>query len=533
MQLADALTTEPLQRARVVAGHAGIDRRIRWIHVVDLPDPSRWVRPGMLLLATGYAWPRDADAQRALIRDLAQCEIAAVGLAVPQFFERFPAVMCEEADRLALPLLEIPWEIPFAQIGEQLLQALVVQQYRQLERSEAIHRALTQAAVEAESLQDIVAALGQLIDRAVTFEDADGQILAAHRHPTMEDDLRRATLELGRTPPAYEALLAAVGLPQAISAAAGAIRVPPFPEIGATGRVVCPIRLRREVVGRAWIIEGARPLSDLDLRAAEQAALIAALHILHQREIELRESRLGGALLSSLLDTRVALTPQTLERARMIGLDLQRPYHVAMLLLHGASPPTPASLERRDRVVAAIRKHLHPLGTDLLMLLSGAQMTALIPAGEEPLALWDAVAAEDLSMAYSRPYAGVAGLQRGAAELAAIVSILRPGEVASYEQLQLPRVLAGDRQAQIEFVDLCFGPIQRARGGEALAASLRAYVAHGFHLGRTAKALFIHPKTLSYRLARCADLAALDLADPQVRFRLQLAHELLSQHLLP
>ena len=129
MQLSEALQFEALRRAQVVAGGGSLSRAVRWVHVVDLPDPAAWVRPGMLLLTTGYAWPRAEAAQRALARALAEREIAAVGLAVPQFFEHFPAAMRAEAERAGLPLIEIPWEVPFAQIAEELLQALVVDQY--------------------------------------------------------------------------------------------------------------------------------------------------------------------------------------------------------------------------------------------------------------------------------------------------------------------------------------------------------------------------------------------------------------------
>ena len=40
-----------------------------------------------------------------------------------------------------------------------------------------------------------------------------------------------------------------------------------------------------EFVGVVWIIEGDEPLSELDHRAAEYAALVAAIHVAHQREL--------------------------------------------------------------------------------------------------------------------------------------------------------------------------------------------------------------------------------------------------------
>lgn len=528
MELQEALQFEALRRASVVAGAAGLGRPVRWVHVVDLPDPAAWVQPGMLLLTTGYAWPRAEEELRALTRALAERQIAGVGLAVPQFFEHFPAAMRQEAERAGLPLIEIPWEVPFAQIAEELLQALVVDQYRQIERLEATHRALTRAAVEAESLQDIATALGTLLDRAVTIEDADGKLLAAHRHPTLEDELRRATVEQGSTPPAYEAALEQLGLSRALATAAGPLRIPAMPALGATGRVVCPIMLKRELVGRAWIIEGGRPLSDTDLRAAEQAALIAALHMLHQRELEVREARVGYAFLDSLLGGDFALTPQAAERARLLGFDPAGSYRVGLLVLHTGLPLAGEGFQRRERLATALRLRLQAAGGPTLLALSVNQIPFLLPATADPAPLWAALAAPDVSLALSRAYDGVAGVRRAYRELQALVPLLRPGELQLAERLLLPRLLAGDAAARAEFLDELLGPLRRARHGDDLVASLLAFARHGFRLGRAAETLYIHPKTLAYRLGRIAALSGLDLDDPETRFRVQLAAQILA-----
>ena len=43
-------------------------------------------------------------------------------------------------------------------------------------------------------------------------------------------------------------------------------------------------------------------LSELDMRAAEHAALVAAVHVAHQRELAMTEARLGYASFLSLLE---------------------------------------------------------------------------------------------------------------------------------------------------------------------------------------------------------------------------------------
>jgi predicted amidohydrolase YtcJ len=60
LPLAELLGLPSLSRARLLAGDPW--RRVGWVHVVDVPEPAPWVRPGQLVLTTGYAWPRKAPA---------------------------------------------------------------------------------------------------------------------------------------------------------------------------------------------------------------------------------------------------------------------------------------------------------------------------------------------------------------------------------------------------------------------------------------------------------------------------------------
>ena len=53
--------------------------------------------------------------------------------------------------------------------------------------------------------------------------------------------------------------------------------------------------------------------------------------------------------------------------------------------------------------------------------------------------------------------------------------------------------------------------------------TLDAFLTHGGNHSETAKALILHRNTLSYRLDRIAEVTGLDLDDPAVRFRAQVA----------
>lgn len=529
MRLSQLLALPLLSRARLVAGRDGVERDVRWTGVVDIPDPHEWLQPGQLLLSTGYAWPRDEEGQRRFVRSLEERALAALALAVPQFFSAVPEAVAREADRVGLPVLEVPWEIPFARITEEAQRALLAEQHQLIERSEAIHRALTRAAVQASSLQQIANVLSELIDRDVTFESATGQLYAASYLSGERDPVRDSTVSEGITPPAVMAELERRGHLQRLRSQREPLHVPAIPELGLSARLACPIRVSGELVGLVWVIEGDSPVGELDLRAAEHAATVVALHIAHQQTLAQLESRLGYAFLDSVLEGTLEPTQQNLERARLLGFEWERSYRVGIAVLHDV--PLPLSREgflRRERLVDALRTRIAELGGTPFLSVSQNRVSLLLEDGLEPGGLRIAEVQHGVGMAWGLPRSGVPGIQRSFREAYALVPHLGAGDVLLYDHWLVPRVLLGDADARSALVGDVFGRLRERRGGEALVETVVAWSQQGFEAKRTAALLGLHANTVRYRLERVAESLGVDLADPDVRFRIRLAGALLS-----
>ncbi len=445
MTLAELLELPILNGARVVAGREGLHRDVRWLHVVDLPDPVDWVGADHLLLTTGIAWPRTPGAERDRIRALARQGLAGLGMAVPQFFEHFSDTSRREADAAGLPLLEIAWEIPFAQITEEAHRAILAQQYRAVERSEAAHRALTRAAVEAVSLRELADTLGRLIDRHVVFEGADGEILASY----------------------------------APGAALGGPRPPPGSADDPYAHAACPIRIHGEEVGRVCILAGGVPLSDGDRRAGEHAAVVAALHIAHQRQLASLEERLGHAFLDALLEGSFATTDQNLERARLAGFDVRGRYRVGVLALDEDVPLSRESLLRREATAERLRAVLVREAGVALVSVSLNRIAFLLPCGVEPASIWRPFGGAG-SLGVGSCQQGVEGVRGSHQDAMAALRLATSPGLHRHEDFVVPRLLRGDVQAGEQLLAELFGGLEGARGGDTLRRSLLCWARHGF-----------------------------------------------------
>ncbi|MDQ2817589.1 MAG: PucR family transcriptional regulator ligand-binding domain-containing protein [Candidatus Eremiobacteraeota bacterium] len=510
-----------------MAGATGLDRDIRWAHVIDMPEPAPWVRPGQLLLTTGFAWPDRALDQRRQIRLLDERGLAAMALAVPRYRDHFSDDARAEADRCGLPLLEIPFDVPFAQITEELHRMVIAEQYSLIGRSEEIHRALTRAAARSENLNDLARSLGELIGRTVIFEDPGGKLLAAYVCAGSDDVIARETIIKAHSPAVLRQAMERLGLLKEMRAAGeSSARIPAMPQIGLTARVACPIRLGSELVGLVWIVEGEAALSELDNRAAEHAALIAAVQVAHQRQLETTEARLGYASFLSLLEAE-ADDAQTVERARLLGFEPEGLHRVGIAVIPEPLPLNREAFLRRELVAGTLRAKLTGAGARPLLAPSLNYVAFLLPDGIDARVLWQAGGDDEIAILVGRPHAGTHGLRRSYREALSLLNYRDGQSVRFFEDALVPRVLMGDPGAREAFVDDLFGALAKRKGGATLRGALLAFARAGFNFKETARKLQIHQNTLRYRLGRAVEWTHLDLAEPENRFRLQLAAHLL------
>jgi purine catabolism regulator len=527
MKVANALKLGSLRGAKVVAGQDGLDREVRWAHVIEIPDPRNAIRAGQLVLTTAFGWPRDESALKEMIQAFVATGIAGVGLAAPKYLEHFPTVMIEEAEASNLPLVEIPWEVRFAQVTQEVNTAIMAEQYRVIERSAAIHRDLTRAALEADTLQDVAVVVGNLTKRSIMFADMGGHLLAHHDEGT-GDAIFDAAGRDGRVPDDYVTFLRESGWQETIEQSSGSLRIPSVPETDAAARIVCPIRLKGELVGVVWIIESKEPLGELDMRAAEHAAVVAALIIVNQRRLAMLEARLGSSFLDSILEGHFDNSPHGVERARLLDFNLDDSYRVCIVVVEERLPLSQEGIQRRDSLAERLKQRIHRRGSASMVSTRLNQIVVALPANLDPTLISSCLPPRKALVGIGRARVGPKGVRQSYLEVNSLLPYINPGEVKRYEELLLPRVLAGDAEAQAGFVEDLLGPIRRVRGGDVIADSVLQLAEHGFKRARTAAALGIHPNTLRYRIERGCALAGLDLQTPETRFRLQLAVQLLS-----
>jgi DNA-binding PucR family transcriptional regulator len=87
-----------------------------------------------------------------------------------------------------------------------------------------------------------------------------------------------------------------------------------------------------------------------------------------------------------------------------------------------------------------------------------------------------------------------------------------PAPVAA-DDLLLERTLGGDQDARRHLVEQVYLPLVESRG--ALLETIEAWFGHGRSVEATARALFVHPNTIRYRLRQVDELTHLSPTQPR------------------
>lgn len=370
-----------------------------------------------------------------------------------------------------------------------------------VERAASAHDRLADLVLRGGGVEDVAAAVSDVLGGALLVLDADGRVLASTGPGAgCPDD---ATLA--------EAVTASRASGRAVLAGAC---------------VVAAVAAGSEQLG-ALVLSGVPELAGADQRILERAALVTALLLLFRRSAADAEERVRGELLGDLL-AAPRRDPDTLrERARRLGVDLDTPHTVVAVDAGDLPRQRVASFATR---LAADRKGLagSHSGRVLLML---PQRDPALAARAVAQALEHGLGGP-VTAGAGGPGEGPEGVAAAHADaercLEAMLALGRRGTGGAMADLGFLGLVLGESRDAGGFVRRTLGPLldYDARRGTELLATREQYFAHGGSLARTREVLHVHVNTVAQRLERIGRLLGEDWSAPDRALEVQLALKL-------
>ncbi|MEK3788996.1 MULTISPECIES: PucR family transcriptional regulator [Paenibacillus] len=487
--LQELMNISILSRAKVISGHQGLDRVVRFVDIMEVPELKGWLREGMLMLTTAYSIRHDPAILGELIYTLNEAGAAALAIKPARFLKEIPIEAVNASNECGLPILEIPPDIPYMDITQPIMELVLHRQAALLRRSEEVYRTLTTMVLENSGIQAVGDNVADLLQAPVGVIDNAGKIIVSS-----PQNYNWKTTE--HAPLSWE------------------------------------INLDRRRVARLLVDKP--KLDEMEEVGIEQARLVLSLELMRNKVAEDTEHRLRGNFIDELLTPPLMSRHEAEARGSKLGMNPQHLWEVAVI--EGEDEPNQESLtallelEARQR---GVTPHMEFRSNRAVLFLPTPDYRPGIDDTEKPCA-WAKTVDGWLQDSANRLGGFRAGIgspvqlwnmhqSYGEARNALKVSVrLYGSRTTRFEEVEVYHLL-GESIEDTGFAALFerkLGKLcqyDQEHAGDLLR-TLFYYLESRGSLVDTAQRLYIHRNSVKYRLERIRDIVGFDLNQPREQF---------------
>ncbi|MGN7455333.1 PucR family transcriptional regulator [Paenibacillus pasadenensis] len=524
----DVFDIPNLQGAALLGGAAGLEREVTRVNVMEVPDVIDWVRPGELLMTTGYPFKDQPEVLAELVAQLARKGVAALGIKTKRFVDEVPASAVEAAERHGMPLIELPPATTFSDVVREVMERVLVSESKDLTILQGRVQRLSQVLLHGDGLPAFLRHLEAMVRHPAVLAEGSSQpaLLSPGADRLGGPFEPRLWLELAAGRPPSEAAAWSGTVP----------RVHAVPIEGAGG-------------GRAWllVLEQDGELGVVDSLTISWAARLLGFELANRRARESIESKYLDQFLQDWIAGRILSESDLRLRAEACGWKLLEPdaYRVGIAVPRETGPAAAAGGEAQLTELARELNRSAGGGSGALRwtVLEGA--LAVLDAFEgglpspqqeeasasEALRRLEAAAPGRFALCFGRPASSRSEVARSYREAGRTAQVRRAcgleSAAVSYGELGVYLLLfrlQGSEELE-EFCRLYLEPLLALDGRQqgALLKTLRVYFACNCNAKETADRMFVHYNTIVYRLDKLKAELGLRLDDPETKLLLQMA----------
>lgn len=179
MTLEWLINNAELNNLKCVAGKKNLKNPLLSVNILDNPDVIRWIKKDELVLTTGYLFKDDPEAQINIVRELKETGCCALGIKIKRFFQTIPKIMIEEAEKIGLTLIEIPFYYSFSEISRLVYNKIYSSELNDDLLQYSIINKLSSAFFENQGLDIMINELSHFIGKSILITDCDYNVFSA------------------------------------------------------------------------------------------------------------------------------------------------------------------------------------------------------------------------------------------------------------------------------------------------------------------------------------------------------------------
>lgn len=545
LSIKEILKGKSFEGSKVLAGGKGLSRPVGSVTVGEVPDIAEWLTGKELVLSTFFAVSEDRNARLEFCENIIESGAAALVVKSKRFVEEIDPEIIQLAEERDFPIIEVQPQVRWTQLIQEVSKRIIGCNIAMLERSEKIHNELLKIVIEGGGWNSIAATAAKLIKRPVILENVFKQILAEARAIRWDKDIIEELKKLQISDSAAGELLAKIENRRFLRLSLGESKLP--------AKVVVPIIVGGDVLGYVSTFEIEEEVNDLDVSALESTATVAALEMGRERVKFETEIRLYGDLLDDLISMTDGNEAETISRAKQFGVDLSRGVISFFIEPDGISARSKRELAEPYAETQGIFEFLQPIlrveiKNAIISQKRNGAMVILSPkktwvpdeissrvvslAGRLQRACAGRFSYMTFSVGVGRYHGDITEIGKACEESAVSLDVGRklygPGKIAKFVDIGGYKIIFDlmerDKDKVVEFYEETLDPLavyDREHKTE-LVSTLSAYFNNDESISKTSEGIYVHPKTIGYRLQRIKEITGLDVGRSEDKERLSM-----------
>ncbi len=162
-----------LKNIRCMACHKMGDQKFDRVNNIDNPNTIRWIKQDELIITTGFIFADDEKEQIKLIDELKEVGCAGLGIKIKSFFKEIPECMIAEAEKVGLPLFEIPYYYSLSDVSRVIYNHIYELDHLDKLKEQHLIEDISELFFSKHAVMEIVLKVSEYVRRTVLFIDDD------------------------------------------------------------------------------------------------------------------------------------------------------------------------------------------------------------------------------------------------------------------------------------------------------------------------------------------------------------------------
>lgn len=521
------LNLSAYKQARVVGGGEGLENIVTGVTIMEDLTIKEWLKGRELLVTSLLPVKNLNDSEMINFFDtLLDKNLSGVIVKIGKHINKIPQKLIEWGDKHSIPIIEIPRHVLYTDVMYPTMSEILEKQVNQLSYFKTIHEKFRDMSIKDYPVKKVIEILSRIIGNPVEIYDRNYNLILSTFRDINRIKLNKDDGNIVLKKNEYKYLKTKI-------------------EDKTFNQVVIEISSIDDTKAYLSVIELNKKVTEMEFLAVENACTNIALSMTKDIAIKEVEDRFMNDIVNDILFRNPKLNQTILKRANISGIDLFGKYSIAVLNIQTSIDNI--KYDFKNRLLKLVKKYdgVYSLrDEDIIIFIREKEdinhKTIIKRFKEDIYELNNFLIENSYELNF---IAGIGRMVAGyeefidsyqqAMDAINVGKSLDNGDVIfDYDELGAFKLISdiskiNDVKKYIPLNLMALIDIDKTKNSELLK-TLETYIKNKNHIKNTSKELFIHPKTVSYRLEQIKELVGIDLEDTNQLFEIQIGLKILS-----